>query len=75
MTFTTFLFVAVVWMSNGSPQPPVARVEVSLEACVADAQAFTAQAEAINAANSPAMRMSFYMACRLVMNSSEAKPS
>ena len=72
MTFLAFLFTGVVWMANGSPMPPVSRLETSLEACKADAAEFAADVQADNDQNPPTMQLSWHTDCRAVMNGSEA---
>ena len=75
MTFSSFLFVAVVWMPNGSPQPPVARLEVSLEACMADADEFERDINTENSTESPATALTFDTECHHIYNKSATKDS
>lgn len=74
-TFTAFLFSAVVWLSDGSPQQPIARVEVTRAACEAAQAELAAEVATINAQSLPTMQLSFHVEpCKLIRNDSAAVP-
>lgn len=73
MTLLTFIFLGVVWASDGSVDTVTAEPYVSSAQCEARARGFSVEQKAAIAVESPTLRGSFTTGCERRMNTSEAK--